>query len=156
MLAAASPPRSPIAATYLCRMQKRRSRDTHGRKGPRASFLWPRPGRGLHGTIRLGMEQLRNRNRRYERGREGAVGTLCIRSKTSYFDLILSPETCLGSFCSADMSQSSVIFLQKEILTPKPLMLSIIRALKSRTSFWIFHSDISPDTIMYLAHSYLY
>ena len=49
------------------------------------------------------------------------AGTLCILSKISYFDLILSPETCLGSFCSADVSWSSVVFLRREILTPKSL-----------------------------------
>ena len=38
-------------------------------------------------------------------------------------DLILSPETCLGSFGSLEVSRSSLVFLQKEILTPKSLRL---------------------------------
>lgn len=41
--------------------------------------------------------------------------------KIPYSDLILSPETCLGSFCSSDVSQGSVVFLKREILTPKSL-----------------------------------
>ena len=46
------------------------------------------------------------------------VRTLYILSKTPYFDLILSPETCLGSFCSSDVSRGSLVFLKTEILTP--------------------------------------
>ena len=42
-------------------------------------------------------------------------------SKISYTDLILSPETCLGTFCSSDVSQSSLVFFKREILTPKSL-----------------------------------
>ena len=39
-----------------------------------------------------------------------------------YFsDLILSPETCLGSFCSSDVSRRSLVLLKREILTPKSL-----------------------------------
>ena len=40
-------------------------------------------------------------------------------SKISYSDLTLSPETCLGSFCSSDVSRGSLVFLKREILTPK-------------------------------------
>ena len=47
--------------------------------------------------------------------------TLCILSKISYLDLILSPKTSLGSFCSSDVSRSSLVFLKREILTPKPI-----------------------------------
>lgn len=43
-------------------------------------------------------------------------GMLCILSKTSYSDLILSPETC-----SSDVSRGSLVFLKREILTPKSL-----------------------------------
>ena len=49
------------------------------------------------------------------------IGTLCIPSKISYSDLILSPEICLKSFCSSDVSRSSFVFLRREILTPKSL-----------------------------------
>ena len=39
-----------------------------------------------------------------------------------YFsDLVLSPETCLGSFCSSDVSWRSLVLLKREILTPKSL-----------------------------------
>ncbi len=34
---------------------------------------------------------------------------------------ILSPEICLGGFGSSDVSRSSLVFLKKEILTPKSL-----------------------------------
>ena len=37
----------------------------------------------------------------------------------SYSDLMLSPETCLGSIGSSDVSRRSAVFLEKEILTPK-------------------------------------
>ena len=47
--------------------------------------------------------------------------TLCILSKVSFSDLILCRETCLGSFGSSDVSRSSLVFLKKEILTPKLL-----------------------------------
>ena len=35
--------------------------------------------------------------------------------------LILSRETCLGMSCSSDMSRSSLVFLKREILTPKSI-----------------------------------
>ena len=34
-------------------------------------------------------------------------------------NLILSLETCIGSFCSSDISRSSLIILEREILTLK-------------------------------------
>ena len=39
-------------------------------------------------------------------------------SKSSFSDLNLCPETCLGSFCSSDVSRSSLVFLKRAILTP--------------------------------------
>ncbi len=39
----------------------------------------------------------------------------------SYFDLILSPETCLRRICSSDVSRRSVVFLKIETLTLKSL-----------------------------------
>lgn len=36
-----------------------------------------------------------------------------------YFDLVLSLETCFGSFYSSDMSRDSLVFLRREVLTPK-------------------------------------
>ena len=44
-------------------------------------------------------------------------GTLYILSKISFSDLILCPETCLGSVCSSDVSRSSLVFLKRVILT---------------------------------------
>ena len=41
--------------------------------------------------------------------------------KITYSDLILSPETRPGGFCSPDVSRSSLVFLEREILTPKSL-----------------------------------
>ena len=52
------------------------------------------------------------------------ISTLCILSKKTFSDLNLSPETCLESFGSSDVSRSSLVllvFFKKEILTPKLL-----------------------------------
>ena len=43
----------------------------------------------------------------------------------SYSDLILSPETCLGEFCSLDVSWNSLVFIKREILTPKSLSVTV-------------------------------
>ena len=51
--------------------------------------------------------------------------TLYTLSKISYSDLLLSPETCLGKFCSSDLSRSSLDFLEREMLTPKSLRTGI-------------------------------
>ena len=52
-----------------------------------------------------------------------SVSTLGSLLNFSYPNLILSLETCLGSFCSSDVSQSSLTFLRREILILKSLRL---------------------------------
>ena len=48
--------------------------------------------------------------------------TLCsLLNFFPYPNLILSLETCLGSFYSSDMSRSSLIILEREVLTLKSL-----------------------------------
>ncbi len=47
-------------------------------------------------------------------------GTYCFPFQLSlpYPNLIWSPETCLGSICSSDVSRSLLVFLKRELLTP--------------------------------------
>ena len=59
-------------------------------------------------------------------GHSTVEGTLCILSKISYSDLILSYERCFGSFCLSDVSRSSPVFLKREILTPKSSSVSFV------------------------------
>ena len=67
--------------------------------------------KGTLDDLRLGKKNLIVTTNALEEG----IGT----SSFSYPILILSLETCLGSFCSSDVSRSSLIFLKREILTLK-------------------------------------
>ena len=55
-----------------------------------------------------------------------------------------SPETCLGDFGSSDVSRSSLFFLKREMLTPKPFS-CVVRTFRSR--FFLFISKQGSHAI---------
>ena len=60
---------------------------------------------------------------------------------------ILSPEICLGGFGSSDVSRSSLVFLKREILTPKSLRgLSVLCSVAcSWLNYWLVSGRLASS-----------